>query len=450
MSDDEVENLYEAVPKKFKAEERHYDAEEKLKIKIPFQMCVTGSTGSGKTNALLQLVKKMNCFDHVMLWAKDTEESLYATFIHQLREAEKKSGESILTVSNNISDLPSVDSVNKEHNTLLIIDDMITEKSKELKRVDEYYIRGRKKNVSVAFLSQSYFDIPLILRKQSSYFIFTKIGGERDLTTILKDFRLGLDDSQIMKMYEEATTGGFPNFFMIDLKTNDKSLRFRRNYKGLEAPAADQKEGKAEDPSKTSAGRPGGRGKGQKERASGPATSKPELTNDQNPKKRRPLTKDKRFEKAEAEKKAGEEKVKEKGEERDALTADVNKLLAKEDPAFRRVAMAYFQAQVGYGKNDYYDAFLDLKRELPQLRREYEHDARKQQRTWKDNSMPVDEESEEDEDMYDESRMGDGIGKRRRVSRKKPNKKRKVGSNFQKSSKRVSLDQAIRRLASMI
>ncbi len=455
MSDDEVENLYATIPKKFKEEERHYDNEEKLKIKIPFQMCITGTTGSGKTNALIQLIKKMNCFEHIMLWAKDTEEPIYASFIDMMRQAEKKSGESILTVSNILTDLPSVDTLNKEKNNLLILDDMITEKDKDLKsRVEPYYIRGRKKNCSVVFLAQDYFKIPITVRKNSSYFIFTKVDSERDLTTILKDHGLGVTDEQIEQMYLTATKDGFPNFFMIDKKSGPGNpYRFRKNYKPIPIPGKEEKEGKPGELSKPSLRVPGSRSKGQKGRASGPQTSKPELTNDQDPKKKRPLTKDTRFEKAAAAKKDADEKVKEKGEERDALTADVNRLLANENPAFRRVALAYFQAQVAQGHSNYYDAFLELKRELPQLRREFEVDTRNDSRSaqiGRQAMKPEPEDSEdEDEEMYDEARMGEGLRKRRRVSRKKPTRKRKIGSIVGKGSK-LSLDASIRRLASMI
>lgn len=265
MSDDSgLVNHYEKVPKKFKEDERHYETEKTVQIKLPFRMVITGASGSGKTNALINIIQKINAFDKIMIWAKDTEEPLYASFIDDIRTYEKKHGASILTVSNTIDDLPSVDSINKENNTVLVIDDMVTEKDKALSKVSEYFTRGRKKNVTPIFLTQSYFDVPTIIRKQCNYFIFTKISGERDLNMILKDFRLGITEEQIMKLYNEATKGGFPNFFMIDLQTNDKDLRFRRNFKGITAP-----EGSTEKTQSTSAGHSGvGRSAGKSSRTS--------------------------------------------------------------------------------------------------------------------------------------------------------------------------------------
>lgn len=262
MSDSgDVLNFYDRLPKKFKTEERHYDNESKVQIKLPFHMCITGRTGSGKTNALRNIIHSMACFDRYMLWTKVTDESLYAELIEELRAAEKKTGEAILTVNEDVKSLPPVDSfkTDSDHNTLLIIDDMIGEKPKDLKHVEDYYTRGRKKNISCIFLSQSYFDIPIVIRKQTGYFVFTKIAGDRDLTTILKDFQLGVDDEQIVKLFHEATKGGFPNFFMIDQATNDPKIRFRRNFKPLQPPEPTEDLEEGEPKEKKGPGPPGKR-----------------------------------------------------------------------------------------------------------------------------------------------------------------------------------------------
>lgn len=230
----ELKNYYSTVQKKFKDEEIHYPNESKLKIKLPFQMVIVGGTGSGKTNAALNIFGEINAFDKVMLFAKNLEETLYADWIDKLRKVEKDTGASILTVSTKIEDLPSVDTINKKNNTLFICDDMVSEKSKLLARVAEYWTRGRKKNVSCMFLSQSYFEIPMIIRQNSSYFIFTKIATDGDLHRILRDHKLGVTEDEIDRLYHEATKGGFPNFFLIDHKdTGDNSTRFRRNFKPM-------------------------------------------------------------------------------------------------------------------------------------------------------------------------------------------------------------------------
>jgi hypothetical protein len=234
---DQVDNFYEIIPKEFKDEERTYEAYNDIQIKLPFQLILTGSTGSGKTNALLRLFARMKCFDQVMLYAKDLEESLYKYLASALQNSEKTTGIHVFSKSDDISTLPPVTAHNRKLTTLCIIDDMINEKHKALKEVAKYWTMGRKRGLCPAFLTQSYFDSPTIMRKNNSHFIFTKINGKTDLTMILRDFALGVDDDMIMSLFQAATKGGFPNFFMIDTVHPDPRYRFRRNFDPMDHPA---------------------------------------------------------------------------------------------------------------------------------------------------------------------------------------------------------------------
>lgn len=240
-SDEEVPNYYSRLPKKYKTEERTYPSESKIQIKIPFRMLVTGITGSGKTNAVMSVIKKINAFDKIMIYSKLLDEPLYKEFIDTVQEVEKKTGATILTTSNQLSDLPPPDSLNKENNNLLIIDDMIKEDPKLLGRVTQYFIYGRKHNCSSIFITQSYFKTPIDIRQNTGYFIFTKLGNDQDFKRILKEFSLGgVNEQQLYNLYKTATASGFPNFFMIDNESGSKdpTLRFRRNFKPLKPPEA--------------------------------------------------------------------------------------------------------------------------------------------------------------------------------------------------------------------
>jgi hypothetical protein len=251
MSEDKPVNYYEHVQKKFKEEKRTYPNHSKVQIGLPFRMVIVGSSGSGKTNAVLNLVEKINAFDRIILFAKDVTEPLYADFIDRMRKAEKESKKEILIVGTKIEDLPGVDTNSKDNETLLIVDDMVTEKHSALHKVVEYWTRGRKKNVSCIYLSQAYYKVPLLIRQNSDYIVLTKIRTKRDLKTILSEYTLGVDDKELERLYLQATKGGFPNYFLIDLAagTGDQNanLRFRRNFEPLaahsETPEGD--EGKA-------------------------------------------------------------------------------------------------------------------------------------------------------------------------------------------------------------
>ena len=63
----------------------------------------------------------------------------------------------------------------REHKILIVFDDMIADmiNNKKLNPiVTELFIRGRKLNISVVFITQSYFKVPKGVRLNSTYFFF--------------------------------------------------------------------------------------------------------------------------------------------------------------------------------------------------------------------------------------------------------------------------------------
>ena len=65
----------------------------------------------------------------------------------------------------------------KENKILIVFDDMITDMihNKKLNSiVTELFIRGRKLNISLVFITQSYFKVPKDVRLNTSHFFITK------------------------------------------------------------------------------------------------------------------------------------------------------------------------------------------------------------------------------------------------------------------------------------
>jgi hypothetical protein len=71
--------------------------------------------------------------------------------------------------------------------------------------ISEYFIRGRKKSASILFFSQSYYNTPKIIRQNINYCIILKLGGSRDINSILRECRIGISKEQLLYMYNEAT-----------------------------------------------------------------------------------------------------------------------------------------------------------------------------------------------------------------------------------------------------
>ena len=78
--------------------------------------------------------------------------------------------------------------IDKERKILIVFDDMIADiiKNKKLNSiVTELFIRGRKINISLVFISQSYFEVPKYVRlMNTTHFFISKILNRRELQQI--------------------------------------------------------------------------------------------------------------------------------------------------------------------------------------------------------------------------------------------------------------------------
>ena len=66
---------------------------------------------------------------------------------------------------------------NKENKILIVFDDMIADmiQNKKLNSiVTELFIRGRKSNISLVFITQSYFKVPKDVRLNTTHFFYRK------------------------------------------------------------------------------------------------------------------------------------------------------------------------------------------------------------------------------------------------------------------------------------
>ena len=76
---------------------------------------------------------------------------------------------------------------NKENKMLLVYDDMIADmiNNKKLNSiVTELFIRGKKLNISLVFITQSYFKVPKDVSLNTSHFFIAKIRNKRELQQI--------------------------------------------------------------------------------------------------------------------------------------------------------------------------------------------------------------------------------------------------------------------------
>jgi hypothetical protein len=217
--DGKIVNMYEKIPKMFldKVDNPNFHLHN---LKIPFRMCIVAPSGSGKSNFLLNLIHKFcagnkGTFSTIHIITRNKSEPLYKWLESECDQ---------IRISEGLSNTPKLDNFDKEKNHLVVWDDLVL--SKDLSMVENYYIRARKLNCSVIFLSQSYFRIPKLIRNNCSYMILLKLSGNREMNIIMSEFGLGVSKDQLLKIYEYATQEKFSPL-IIDMEA-DKDSRFRK------------------------------------------------------------------------------------------------------------------------------------------------------------------------------------------------------------------------------
>ena len=156
----------------------------------PYRTLIVGSSGSGKTNALLNLINNQLDIDKIYLYAKDPYEAKYQYLINKREKVgldHFKDPKAFMEYSNDMEDVyKNIEHYNpgKNRKILIVFDDIIANmiNNKKLNPiVTEMFIRGRKLNVSIVFITQSYFKEPKDARLNSTHFFIMKIPNKREL-----------------------------------------------------------------------------------------------------------------------------------------------------------------------------------------------------------------------------------------------------------------------------
>ena len=207
----------------------------------PYRILITGGSGSGKTKALLNLINNQLDIDKIYLYAKDPQEKKYQYLINKREKVGLNyfnDPKAFMEYSNDMQDVyKNIEDCNpiKKRKVLIIFDDMIADmiNNNKLNPVGtELFIRGRKLNISIVFITQSYFKVPKDVRLNSTHFFIMKIPNKRELQQIALNHSSDIDFNDFMNIYKKCTKE--PYSFLVNDATlaSDDPLRFRKNLLG--------------------------------------------------------------------------------------------------------------------------------------------------------------------------------------------------------------------------
>ena len=108
-----------------------------------------------------------------------------------------------------------------------MIADMLSNK-KFNPTVTELFIRGRKLNISLVFIMQSYFAVPKDIRLNSTHCFIMKISNKRELLLHLIVHQI-IDSQDFTNLYKKCTKKPYSFLISDTILASDNHSRFKNN-----------------------------------------------------------------------------------------------------------------------------------------------------------------------------------------------------------------------------
>ena len=194
-----------------------------------------------KNKRIIKFINNQPDIDKIYLYAKDPYKAKYQYLINKREKVgldHFNDPKAFMEYSNDMQDVyKNIEDYNpiKKRKVLIVFDDMIADMINNNKLnpiVTEFFIRGRKLNISIIFITQSNFKVPKDVRLDSTHFFIIKIPNKRELQQIALNHSSDIDFKDFMNIYKKCTTE--PYYFLVNDTTlpSDDPLKFRKNLLG--------------------------------------------------------------------------------------------------------------------------------------------------------------------------------------------------------------------------
>ena len=191
----------------------------------------------------MNLIENQPGIDKIYLCAKDPYESKYQYLINKREEVginHFNDPKAFIVYSNDMNDIyKNIDDYNpdNENKILIVFDDMIADMihNKKINSiVTEFFITGRKLNISLVLITQSYFKVPKDVRLITSHFFKAKIPNKRELQQTAINHSSDINTKDFFNIYRKCTDETYSFLVNDTTLASNNPLRFRKNLFTIE------------------------------------------------------------------------------------------------------------------------------------------------------------------------------------------------------------------------
>ena len=132
-------------------------------------------------------------------------------------------------VYNNIDDY----NPKRKRKILIAFDDMIADimTNKTFQAIiKELFIRSRKLNISLVFITQSYFSVPKEVRLNSTHYVIMKIHNKRELQQLAIHHSADIDYKDFLNIYKNCSKEPYSFLTINTILPADNPLRLRKKF----------------------------------------------------------------------------------------------------------------------------------------------------------------------------------------------------------------------------
>lgn len=201
-----MRNWYEEIDQKLIKKRSKLKNVEAHGFSSPYFLLISGRSGLGKTNALIELLHRMNgSYDKIILCCMSfASDPLYV--------AMKKKNPNAMDIYE--GEVPSPkDYMSEPGHKLFIADDMVGKKEFE-PAIKDWFTFGRKAGADMCFITQSFYDTDTLIRRSLSNLFLFPSSNQRELAMILREYPFLTEHPDVIKRFKLLTKGDGPSSFM--------------------------------------------------------------------------------------------------------------------------------------------------------------------------------------------------------------------------------------------
>ena len=185
----------------------------------------------------MNLIENQPDIDKIFLYVKDLYEAKHQYLINKRKGVgidHFNDPKAFIEYSNDLCDIyKNINYYNrdKENKILIVFDDMIADMihNKKLDSiVTELFIRGRKLNISLVFITQSYFKVPKDVRLNTTHFFIEKIPNNRELRETAINHSSDISTNDFTNIYRKCTIEPYSFWVNDTTLALDNPLGFRK------------------------------------------------------------------------------------------------------------------------------------------------------------------------------------------------------------------------------